>query len=65
VWGDVAEIEDDGAESTGVEQVVDGFKGVAGVRCAADPDELGERDSGCSGGHRVERITGVDVSTNL
>lgn len=39
---DLAKIEDDCAESAGVEQEIGGFERVAGVGSAANPDELGE-----------------------
>src|SRR5271154_3367763 len=63
--GDLAKIENDGAESAGVEQVIGRFEGMARVRAPADPDQLRECDSGCGGGYGVERIAGIDVGANL
>ncbi len=61
----LAEVEDDGAESAGVEQVIGGFERVPGVMAATNPDELRESYAGRGGRYGIEGIVGVDVSADF
>ena len=61
----LAEVEHDGAESAGVEQVVGGFQRVPGVVAATDPDQLRESYAGRGRRYGIERIVGVDVSADF
>src|SRR5690349_19505479 len=63
--GDLAEVEYDGAESAGVDEVIGDFERVGGVLGAADPDELGKGNAGRGGGDRIEGIAGIDVGADF
>ena len=62
---DIAEIEDDEAETAALNQQVGGFEGVLGVIGGANPKEAVEMDAGIAGRSGVEGIFGVDEGADF
>ena len=61
----IAEIQNDEAESTALDQQVGGFEGMLGIVGGTNPKQAVEVDAGGAGGRGIEGVFGVDKGANF